>query len=147
MRRNAIFHRKRKNQPKESSLWTTKRRTFKTSQKTFNVISYYIFYIVREHMLHICSTHIFFFVQKNNCFNKQSQGDILSTALLKPQAINGPYFLLFFSSITTSIKCNKLLSSLFADIIKVIFQVCLRGISEINMAQYLHPQLIKATDK
>ena len=95
VRRNAIFHRKRKNQPKESSLWTTKRRTFKTSQKTFNVICYYIFYIVGEHMLHICSTHTYFFVQKNNCFNKQSQGDILSTALLKPQAINGPYFLLF----------------------------------------------------
>ena len=58
VRRNAIFHRKRKNQPKESSLWTTKRRTFKTSQKTFNVISYYIFYML-ENICYIYVQHIY----------------------------------------------------------------------------------------
>ena len=132
MRWNAICHRKRKKQLKESNRWTTKRRTFKTSQKPFNVISYYIFYIVREHMLHICSTRIYFFVQENNCFNKQNQGDILSSALLKPQAINGPYFLLFslpYQRQSNATNCYQAYLPIYKKLsFKFVYEGCQRSV-------------------
>ena len=43
-------------------LWTTKRKTFKVSQNTYNVIYYYIFYTVKEHILHMCLAHIYIYI-------------------------------------------------------------------------------------